>query len=136
MNLSSVEIIDKTESIQDDALRLAPVSAPRVLVARVQTAGRGRTGPFHYFPGQFCGSFIFPLTQSVVSSAEVATALSLVQMLRKAEPTEKFEISYPNDILRNGLKVAGILAEARSNFVIGVGINQSTSSPEFGATAG
>lgn len=62
-------------------------------------------------------------------------ALSLVQILREVEPTEKFEISYPNDIMRNGRKVAGILAETRENFVIGVGLNQSVSSPEFGATA-
>lgn len=61
-------------------------------------------------------------------------AIALVERLRAAEPAEKFEISYPNDVLRNGLKVAGILAEARGNFVIGVGLNQGASSPEFGAT--
>ena len=50
MNTSCVQVVDTTKSTQDDALQLPPVSVPWVLVARVQTAGRGRTGPFYYFP--------------------------------------------------------------------------------------
>ena len=128
-----IEIVDETASTQDDALRIPPVKAPRVLVARVQTAGRGRTGPFRYFPDQFCASFIFPLNQATIDAAETATVLALVEILRESEPDQKFEVSYPNDVLRTGKKAAGVLAEARANLVVGVGLNRGACTSEFGA---
>lgn len=135
IDASCIEIVDETGSTQDDTLKYPPVNSPRVLVARVQTAGRALNGPFHYFPNQFCGSFVFPLEKQVIDTIEAATALAALHILREAEPAEKFEIAYPNSIMRNGRKIGGILAETSQNYVIGVGINQGVSGPKFGATA-
>lgn len=97
-----------------------------VLIAGNQTAGRGRRGAEWFSPAGEGLAFSVLLKPGV--SKEFWSRLSLVAGLAVAEAVEKFvplaEIKWPNDVLVNGRKIAGILVEAGRDFVIvGIGIN-------------
>jgi BirA family biotin operon repressor/biotin-[acetyl-CoA-carboxylase] ligase len=113
----------------DSTQRLLPEDAPEgaVAVADEQTAGRGRLGRAWVAPP---GSSVLasialrpdvPTARlaelSVVAGRACAAAIAELTGL---EPTVK----WPNDVLIQGRKVAGILAEAREGrVVLGVGVN-------------
>ena len=121
--------VERCESTQ----RLLPEDAPEGAVATTneQTAGRGRLGREWVAPP---GS---SLLASIVLRPEVPTAnlpeLSLVAGRAVARALgELAEVKWPNDVLLNGRKVAGILAEAREGrVVLGIGINVSQSDDEL-----
>jgi BirA family transcriptional regulator, biotin operon repressor / biotin---[acetyl-CoA-carboxylase] ligase len=117
--------VDRCESTQ----RLLPESAPEgaVAVADEQLAGRGRLGRRWEAPkgtSVLCSIVLRPEVDvsrlpelSLVAGRACAAALAEVASIT---PTVKF----PNDVLVDGRKVAGILAEARDGrVVLGVGIN-------------
>lgn len=97
-----------------------------VLIAEKQMAGRGRRGAEWFSPAGegLAFSVLFrPSAPKVFWSR-----MSLATGLAVAEGLEKFislaEIKWPNDVLVNDRKVAGILVEAGKGFVIvGIGIN-------------
>ena len=125
--------VERCESTQ----RLLPEDAPVGAVAATdeQTAGRGRLGREWLAPP---GSSVLA---SVALRPEVPTAslpeLSLVAgracALALAELAGVVpDVKWPNDVLVNGRKVAGILAEAREGrVVLGVGINVLQSADEL-----
>ena len=121
--------VERCESTQ----RLLAEDAPEGAVAATdeQTAGRGRLGREWLAPA---GS---SLLASIVLRPDVPTAnlpeLSLVAGRAVARALgELAEVKFPNDVLLNGRKVAGILAEAREGCVVlGIGINVSQSAHEL-----
>jgi BirA family biotin operon repressor/biotin-[acetyl-CoA-carboxylase] ligase len=125
--------VDRCESTQ----RLLPASAPEgaVAVADEQVAGRGRLGRRWEAPkgtSVLCSIVLRPEVDSsrlpelsLVAGRACAAALAEVASIT---PTVKF----PNDVLVDGRKVAGILAEARDGrVVLGVGINVTQSEQEL-----
>jgi BirA family biotin operon repressor/biotin-[acetyl-CoA-carboxylase] ligase len=115
---------DRCESSQ--RLFAAGISEGAVAVCDVQTKGRGRLGRgWETPPGTalLCSILLAPPTER--SRAE----LSLVGGLAAAEAVERAtnlaaQIKWPNDVMLNRRKVAGILAEAADGqVVLGVGIN-------------
>ncbi|HPS56285.1 MAG TPA: biotin--[acetyl-CoA-carboxylase] ligase [Sedimentisphaerales bacterium] len=100
-----------------------------VIFAEEQSAGRGRNGKkWLDAPGQ---SLLFSVL--LTDSKFDAETLSLTCAVAIAEAIDKVgkhqaKIKWPNDIILNGQKLAGILIESRkirnkNSFVIGVGIN-------------
>jgi BirA family transcriptional regulator, biotin operon repressor / biotin---[acetyl-CoA-carboxylase] ligase len=127
--------VETCESTQ----RLLAADAPEgaVAVADEQTAGRGRLGrEWFATPGS-------SLLASVVLRPDVPTAnlpeLSLVAGRAVAQALGEVagvapEVKWPNDVLVNGRKVAGILAEAKDGrVVVGIGINVSQRAEELPA---
>jgi BirA family transcriptional regulator, biotin operon repressor / biotin---[acetyl-CoA-carboxylase] ligase len=125
------EAIDST---QDEARAAARLGAPSrsIFVADFQRAGRGRQGrSWLAGPGDaLMLSIIFresatpPTPWRWTSLASVALAESFQELL----PTLAPAIKWPNDVLLNDRKVAGILAETTSDgqqlvAVVGVGVN-------------
>ena len=119
--------------------RLLDTDAPEgaVAVAEVQTEGRGRLGRrWEAKSGTsiLCSIALRPPVEpprlpelSLVAGEACAAAIAAVTGLR---PTLKF----PNDVLIEGRKVAGILAEARDGrVVLGIGINVNASTEELPA---
>jgi BirA family biotin operon repressor/biotin-[acetyl-CoA-carboxylase] ligase len=104
--------------------RMPPADAPHgsVAVAEHQTEGRGRLGrTWVDEPGA-------GLALSVVLRPPAPVArwpeLTLVAARAVAEAIgEHATIKDPNDVLVDGLKVAGILAEAGEHVVLGIGVN-------------
>jgi BirA family biotin operon repressor/biotin-[acetyl-CoA-carboxylase] ligase len=115
--------------------RLPPDDAPHgaVALAEHQTEGRGRLGRVWLDePGA-------GLTFSVVLRPQPPVAdwpeLTLVAARAVAESIgEQATIKEPNDVLVDGRKVAGILAEAAERVVLGIGVNVGAAPwPEAGA---
>jgi BirA family biotin operon repressor/biotin-[acetyl-CoA-carboxylase] ligase len=131
----AVHALDTTDSTQSEALRLAAAGAPEgtVVTARHQEAGRGRRGHEWWdAPGQSLLASVLlrpagPVTTapqlSLVGGLAVADALAVVASVPA-------RIRWPNDLLVDGRKVCGILAEASSDgagrlhhVILGIGVN-------------
>jgi len=118
-------------STSDEARALGLGGAPGgdIVVADVQTAGRGRRGAAWFgSPGE---SLTFSILWRPVISKALWPRLALAAGLAVAEACEAFvplaEIKWPNDVWISARKVAGILVEAGPDFaVVGVGINVNT----------
>jgi len=106
-----------------------------VVITNQQTAGRGQRGnTWEAAPGQnFTFSFLIKPVFLPVSSQfylPIFTSLALLDYI--AEKTSALvQIKWPNDILVNGKKIAGVLIENQlqggifSNSIIGVGLNMN-----------
>jgi BirA family biotin operon repressor/biotin-[acetyl-CoA-carboxylase] ligase len=129
-----VEAVRETGSTNTDLLVLARAmqpARPRLRAALVQTAGRGRHGRrWHSTPGAaLLFSLALPLEVSLQSPAAVTLAcgIAVAETLR-ADGVEA-SLKWPNDVLLNGRKLAGILCElahdgaGRRTLVVGVGVN-------------
>src|SRR3954465_7204029 len=94
-----------------------------VVVADVQTAGRGRLGrTWEAPPGM---SLLFSVVLTPHAATERLPGLTVVGAppVVDALPVGA-AIKYPNDVLVDGRKLAGILGEARDGrVVLGIGIN-------------
>ncbi len=119
---------DKIPSTQTAALDMVARGDARdhtVVVAAAQSAGRGRyrrTWVSHH--GNLYASFIF-------NAEERDSRLSYMVAVAIVETLMAFgvhaTIKWPNDILVDGKKIAGVLIEYASRFVIvGIGINIKT----------
>lgn len=112
-----------------------------VLIAEEQTAGRGRLGRNWHSPagGIWFTIILFPdMEPAYVSSITLMSAVVLVNSLKtlyKFKP----QIKWPNDIVFNGQKIAGILTEMsvrmdKINYVlVGIGINANLQTDKFPA---
>jgi BirA family transcriptional regulator, biotin operon repressor / biotin---[acetyl-CoA-carboxylase] ligase len=105
-----------------------------VAVCDVQTGGRGRLGrPWEAPPRSaiLCSVLLQPPPE------RTATELSLVGGLATAEAVERalglaVQIKWPNDVMLNRRKVAGVLAEAAgAAVVLGIGLNVNQSREEL-----
>ena len=111
-----------------------PSRRPLLLAAEVQHAGRGRLGrSWSSQPGgSITASFALPIARSLANLDGVTLACGLavgrVLTLYGVAP----RLKWPNDVLLDGRKLAGILVEAHANaditiLVIGVGLNVGAS---------
>ena len=97
-----------------------------VVVADSQTAGRGRAGrTWEAPPGTaLLATFVLPADPIVVFRAGVAAA-------RACGPDVR--LKWPNDLMLDGRKLGGVLAEIRGErALVGIGVNL-TSAPEGAA---
>jgi len=133
-------------STMDEASRLATNAEPEgtVVFAETQTKGRGRMGRTWNSPkgaGVYFSVILRPgLGLSEVARLTLVAAVAVCQALRQVSGVDA-RIKWPNDILVNGRKIAGILTELqaemdRVKFVImGIGINVNTTSRQLPSTA-
>lgn len=124
-------VLDSVGSTNAEALRHAP--GPAWVVAGEQTEGRGRRGrPWASPKGNFYGSLILAPKgapdQVALRSFAAALALHEACVGLTGSP-QAFALKWPNDVLLNGGKLAGILLESASagqgvaHLVIGIGVN-------------
>jgi BirA family biotin operon repressor/biotin-[acetyl-CoA-carboxylase] ligase len=141
---------DSIGSTNEEAKHLARDGAAEgtLVWAREQTAGRGRRGRAWISPrGNLYLSLILRPDCPVGSAAQLGFVASLAvgDALRAILPRiERLTYKWPNDVLINGRKIAGVLLESEivvpeklSFIVVGVGVNL-TASPqgmEFPATS-
>lgn len=132
-----VEVVAETGSTNADLMaRLGDLQAPLLRIAERQTAGRGRAGRvWHSTPG---GVLTFSLAWRFKRGVQAGSAQSL-SGLPLAVGTAVAEVllslgvpvqlKWPNDILKDKKKLAGILIETASTnddamwAVIGIGLN-------------
>lgn len=121
IDLQVLQECDST-NLQLQALARNGAPAGTLLLAEKQTAGRGRRGrSWHQGPQSLAFSLLWRLPDD-----RPASGLSLAVGLAVAEalPVDA-RLKWPNDILLDGRKIAGILIESAGpqRFVIGIGIN-------------
>lgn len=126
--------IDSTSSEMRRWAESGGEGTPVLMVAEKQTAGRGRLGRSFYSPSD-TGIYMtlllengkdFRITTGLTPAAAVAVLRGTDRLTRK-----KTQIKWVNDILLDGKKIAGILAESFSvgekQYVsIGIGVNVNT----------
>ena len=131
----SVAIFDELDSTNAELLRRlasGPVASGAVVVAEQQTAGRGRRGREWVSP--FAKNIYFSLAWNFSGGAAALDGLSLVVGLSVVEALEALGVQgaalkWPNDVLLDDKKLAGVLLEIAGDatglchVVIGVGLN-------------
>lgn len=121
--------VAETGSTNADLRALAGSGAPDGLWLRAdrQSAGKGRMGRDWQSPlGNFYGSTLVRLTPDDPPAATLAlvAAVAVHQALAALAPALQLWIKWPNDILCQGAKMAGILLEREGDAVIiGIGVN-------------
>jgi BirA family biotin operon repressor/biotin-[acetyl-CoA-carboxylase] ligase len=142
--------LDKIGSTNDEAKRLAREEAPEgtLVWAAVQTAGRGRRGRSWLSPrGNLYLSLLLRPTRPAPQAAQLGfvTALAFGEALLPLLGSQtQLSYKWPNDVLINQRKVAGILLESETEaadivkfVVIGMGVNIAIApeGTEFPATS-
>lgn len=102
---------------------------PAVCLAETQTAGRGRRGDPWQSPaaGNLYLSLFWPhCAEKPRHGLSIAVGISLINTLKEAG-INQLQLKWPNDVLFNRQKLAGILVESRFNTkqytVVGIGLN-------------
>ena len=127
-------VLAEVDSTNSEAARLAPrLTQPTWIMARRQTAARGRRGRAWVSPeGNFAATLVMRPAGDPAAAAlrSFVAALALADALRDlCGPGVTIALKWPNDVLLNGGKLAGILLESaglgQSNPVlcIGIGVN-------------
>lgn len=142
-------VLASVDSTMAEAARIAPaLSGPEWVLALEQTAGHGRRGrAWSSGRGNFMASLVMRPEESpeTVALRSFVAALALRDALIDATGrAEGLALKWPNDVLLNGGKVAGILLESIGagarvdHLIIGIGVNLATapaaSEVEPGAT--
>ena len=139
-----ITLFDELDSTNTYLKKLARAGAPegRVIIARRQSAGRGRLGRSFYSDAE--GLYISVLIRPHMKAESMVfvTAMTAVALARAIERTVDADavIKWVNDIFVRGKKVCGILcesafgADALSEYVvIGAGVNITEPSGGFPA---
>lgn len=132
--LKSQRYFDKIGSTNDEALAWATNHAPdlSIVYAGQQTRGRGRMGRQWFTPPGAGLAFSLVLRPKGIEYENIGLfsglgAVAVVTALKKYGVTA--QIKWPNDVLINGRKVAGILVETvwmgenAESVVLGIGVN-------------
>src|SRR5258706_10873270 len=132
MPIGEIRYFESICSTNDEAIAWAAIGAPDLsfVIADEQTAGRGRLNRKWFTPKETALAFsliLYPASNSLLSWTVGLAALSIADSLLKHGLTPR--IKWPNDILLNGKKVAGILIETVwsgteiDSLVIGMAMN-------------
>lgn len=125
--------LDACGSTNDEAARLARAGARHgtVVIARAQTAGRGREGRTWASPpdaGLYLSAVVRPpLPLAHVPPMTLAIGVGLCDAARELGVTAT--LKWPNDLLVGTRKLAGVLVEAQSQgarleaVIVGIGVN-------------
>lgn len=122
-----VDVIAECESTNTLLLARADTSpSGAVLVAERQTAGRGRLGrAWHAEPeASLTFSLLHKLPRGTMPGGlSLAVGVAIAEALRELG-IDGVALKWPNDILRHGKKLGGVLIElSGSSAVIGIGLN-------------
>jgi BirA family biotin operon repressor/biotin-[acetyl-CoA-carboxylase] ligase len=115
------------DSTNEEARRLAEAGehGPLWLLAARQSAGRGRQGRvWHGGEGNLFATLLLKPGRFKAEWAQLSfvTAIAVAEMVAHFSPT--VALKWPNDVLIDGRKIAGILLEtAGEGLAVGVGVN-------------
>lgn len=132
----TVEVHAELGSTMERARELAADSTtplPAVVIADVQTAGRGRRGAgWWQAPGSLAASLVLDehaAGAAVQPTWSLACGVALAEALAALAPALSPLVRWPNDVEARGRKIAGILVETApgGRVIIGIGANTTGS---------
>lgn len=148
MTPAPLVILDEIDSTNAEARRLAEAgeAGPRWIVARRQTAGRGRRGrKWETEQGNLAATLLITTPKSAAEAAQATfvAALAVADLLDVFVSPALVSIKWPNDVLLDGVKVSGILVESGAHangdlwLAVGIGVNlaHAPDDTERGATS-
>lgn len=126
------EIPSTSEALKAQAERGVPETA---LLAAIQTHGRGRLGStWRSIPGNLNLSVLLrPNAPIQPGHWSLLAAVALARTIHA--PPGRLRLKWPNDLLLEGCKLAGILLESGGNppwLVLGFGVNLAGTPPDLG----
>ena len=128
----TLEVLDEVASTNTYLMQNKHAAHATCVAAHVQTNGKGRRG--RTWVSQLGASLTFSLLwrfqcgAAALSGLSLCVGVALIRALRDFE-VNTAQLKWPNDVLVNGKKLAGILIELQGDLegpsaaVIGVGIN-------------
>ncbi len=129
-------VLDETDSTNEEARRRAPsTEAPTWIMARHQTAARGRQGRAWASPrGNLSATLVLPRAPEpqVAATLSFDASLAVADVIAAHAPRAQVLLKWPNDVLAEGRKIAGILLESlgQGRLAIGIGLNLAHHPPE------
>lgn len=129
-----VLLLDQTDSTNAEARRRAEAgeTGPLWIVARRQTAGRGRRGrAWESDTGNLFATLLTTTRKPPAEAAQVTfiAALAVADLLDGWAPSSLVTIKWPNDVMLAGQKSSGILVESGAHaagglwLAVGIGVN-------------
>lgn len=130
--------LNTTDSTNEEAKRQAKAGAPHgtLVVAEVQTSGRGRRGRSWESPkgsGIWISLLLRPEFEPTHASVLTLVAAMAVEEAVRRQTGISASIKWPNDIVADGRKLCGILTEMNTDgnviqyVIVGIGINANMS---------
>ena len=130
----TIIVFEELDSTSAEARRraLSGETGPLWLMARVQSAGRGRRGRvWQTGGGNLAATLLLTLDTSPLEAAQLGfvAALAVGDMVQAYVPPAMVRLKWPNDVLIDGQKVAGILIESGPAQMgalwvsVGIGVN-------------
>ncbi len=125
-----LDVVDST--MAEAARRSRDLDGPTWIMARQQTAARGRRGRVWQHPaGNLAATLIYKPWATVPDAAKRSflAANALFEALALFADRSLLSLKWPNDVLLNGGKVAGILLESAGRgplvdwLAVGIGVN-------------
>lgn len=132
--------LDSTNTELKRLISQKTIPLPRVCLAEQQSAGKGQVGKKWHSPFglniYFSYAFLFTQPLHKLEGFSLVTAIATAKALSTCLGEEKakgIQLKWPNDILYNGQKLAGILVETltlhpqQTYVIVGIGINVNMS---------
>lgn len=127
-----VRVYQQTGSTQEVAKTFVPTKA--VILANQQTAGRGRLGRQWVSSPNACVlmSVVWPTTEIKTLTHDrvsILSGIAVASVTQALLPRAAVRLKWPNDVLIDDKKLAGILIERVADaFIIGIGLNVTSES--------
>ena len=135
----NIKYFESTNSTNTQAWNLANsnVDSGTVIIANEQTEGKGRRGNKWFSSNDKSLTFSILLLKNIherKSILALIAGLAIIKGIKKINDIPCY-LKWPNDIILNRKKLAGILIEAKgNNIVIGMGINVNEDYHDFDST--
>lgn len=118
-----------TNTRASELIERGDLCAPAAVVASLQTAGRGRgRNAWHADTGSLTATFIFPVSpHRPATELPLRAGLAALHAAARFVDVQRLQVKWPNDLLADGKKLAGILCErVRGVDLVGIGFNITT----------
>lgn len=129
-DVDEVYLFERVTSTNDIAKKLTGKNHSALILAKEQTKGKGRFGKEWYSPegGLWFSLLFFPQDRKELSCLTLLSTLATRRAIEELTHLSS-HIRWPNDVIFNNKKVAGILSETfESAIIIGIGVNVNQNS--------
>jgi BirA family biotin operon repressor/biotin-[acetyl-CoA-carboxylase] ligase len=125
--ISHYQEIDSSNKLAQELIALNKIHHNHIIRADRQTAGKGRYGRVWQSPmGNLYFSLVLKPNKNLVLASQLSFLGAVAMGLAITQAGGAVQYKWPNDILLDGKKIAGLLLESTGNgefIIIGIGVN-------------